>query len=63
MKNDDYSQHLQQLSIAQRVEEDYDQLFELEMNDPNARYSTYWDEDTIYGDDPSYQTVADWITE
>lgn len=63
MKNDRYSNQLRQLDIALKVEEDFDLLFEREINDPDAPYRAKRDESQIYGDDAGYQYLADWITE
>jgi len=63
MKNDHYSKRLKQLSIALQVEDDFDLLFDRELNDLDAPYRAKRDVDTIYGDDAGYQYLADWITE
>ena len=62
-KIDSYSKRLEQLSIALQVEEDFDLLFERELNDPDAPYRAKQDADTIYSDDAGYQYLAEWITE
>lgn len=63
MKNDRYLKQLLKLSIALKVQENFDLLFERELNDPDAPYRAQRDENQIYGDDASYQYLADWITE
>ena len=73
-KIDRYSKRSEQLSIALQVEEDFDLLFERELNDLDAPCRAQRDENQIYdddagyqylvyGDDADYQYLADWITE
>ena len=61
--SDGYSYRLHQLSISLQVEENFDLLFERELNDPDAPYRALRDENQIHGDDAGYQYLADWITE
>lgn len=44
-------------------EEIADLSFEHEISDLDAPYRAKRDLDTIYGDNPGYQYLADWITE
>ena len=62
-KIDSYSKRLKQLSITLQVEEDFDLLFESELNDLDASCRARRDENQIHGDDAGYQYLADWITE